>query len=369
MKGRQTIGILVHPYGEEKPAGLGRYIFEIAKAMVVQDPENDYIIYLKNKPRVSPELPGTNWRVEILSGNTPLWLGWSFRKAERADVYLFNTPVIPFLLRHGKHVVIALDFAYRYLPSESFRNRLFTMILGWYHGYSMKRADRVIAISEATKKEAMKLHGISEEKITVVYPGFTHICALPAERPDTALPEKFFFFVGVLKERKNPFSAVKAFIEFRKTHPDFSFIIAGKGSGPYYENMVAYVKKHRAEDTVRFIGFISDNELSFLYSHAYALVFPSLFEGGFGLPIVEAMDCGLPIITSGQGPYESMEETTKDAALLVDPLDIASITRAMERMADDKGLRESLIAKGRTRAKEFSWENSARGILNAISTL
>lgn len=362
-----TIGILLHPYDEDKPAGLGRYIFEIIKVMLKMDSENDYIIYLKKKPRTPPIFHGSNWRLEVIPGNTPLWLGWGFRKAAKSDVYLFNTPVLPLMLRSGKFVVIALDFAYRYLQPTGLRNRAVNIVLGWYHGYSLKRADRVVAISEATKQEAIKLYGIPEEKIAVVYPGFTKICNLPEEQ--IRVPQKFFCFVGVLKGRKNPFSAVKAFIQFHKKHPDFSFVVVGKGSGSYYDEMIEYIRAHNAEEAIIFTGFISDNQLSFLYKRAYALVFPSLFEGGFGLPIVEAMDCGLPVITSGQGPYESMEETTGDAALLVDPLDVDGIAHAMKRIVEEEGLREVLIQKGRARAKQFSWADSGKGILDTISTI
>lgn len=357
------IGILLHPYDEDKPAGLGRYIFELSKYLIEADRANEYILFIKKKPRKLPPIGGNNWSVEILD-NSPLWLGWSFRGAARADVYIFNTPVLPLLLPKGKSVVIALDFAYRHLPAANLRDFLKKHALSWYHGYSIKRANHVISISQTTKKEVMKMYRIPQEKISVVYPGFNKICELPEERAET--PEKFFLFVGVLKDRKNPLTVVKAFVQFLKRHPDYKLVMAGKGGGPYYEEMQEYVRTHGAEDAVLFVGFITDNQLSYLYKRAYAFVFPSILEGGFCLPVLEAMSCGVPVITSGQGPFESMEETTGDAAILVNPLDAQEIAEAMERVVEVGGVREDLIQKGFERAKKFSWEGSAQGMLRVI---
>ena len=116
------IGIILHPYDEDKPAGLARTIFELTKGMLEIDKDNEYIIFVKNKPRRDPELPGNNWRLEVLGGGM-FWLD-HLRRAPRADVYLFNTPVMPFFWKPLKSVVIALDFAYWHLSSQALENQI-----------------------------------------------------------------------------------------------------------------------------------------------------------------------------------------------------------------------------------------------------
>ncbi|MBI2108833.1 MAG: glycosyltransferase family 4 protein [Parcubacteria group bacterium] len=369
------IGILLHPYDEDKPAGLGRTILGFVTGMLEADSENEYIIFVKKRPRENPQLPGKNWKLHVLGEGT-FWLD-RMRHAPSADIYIFHTPVMPFFWQPPKSIVIALDFAYQYLPTENLRTAIHNKILGFYHGVSLKRARHIVSISQTTKDEIIKLYGISPDKISVVYMGFDSICQLPEEKIDlprrsgakAGLPEKFFLFVGVLKPRKNPLVAIKAFTQFYKNNPGYMLVVAGKGGGPYYEEMRKYIRDHGIEQAVKFTGFITDNQLSYMYKRAFALVFPSIFEGGFALPVFEAMDCGLPVITSGQGPYESLEETVKDAALLINPLQINEIANAMERVVSEKGLRENLIKKGREHAKKFSWNKAGRELLNVVQKL
>lgn len=356
------IGILLHPYDEDKPAGLGRTILGFVTGMLESDRDNEYIIFVKKKPRKNPRLPGKNWKLHVLGEGT-FWLD-RMQYVSKADVYVFHTPVMPFFWRPPKSIVIALDFAYQYLPAEDIRTFLKNKMLRWYHGRSLRRADHIVSISQTTKEEIIKLYGIAEKKISVVYMGFDSICSLPEET--ISLPDKFFLFVGVLKPRKNPLTAIKAFIEFHKSHPEYKLVVAGKGGGPYYEEMQKCIRENHAEQSVIFTGFITDNQLSHLYKRAYALVFPSIFEGSFALPVFEALDCGLPVITSGQGPYESLEETVGDAGLLVNPLDTNEIAHAMTRLVEENGLREKLIQKGREHVKNFSWQKAGRDLLKIV---
>src|SRR3989344_8116536 len=130
------IGILIHPYDEYKPAGLARTILGFVNGMLSLDTENEYILFVKKKPRKIPQLPGKNWKLHIL-GQGVFWLD-RMRHAPRADVYIFNTPVMPFFWSPPKSIIIALDFAYQYLPAENIRAFLKNKILGWYHGHSLR---------------------------------------------------------------------------------------------------------------------------------------------------------------------------------------------------------------------------------------
>src|SRR3989338_2844623 len=136
-----VIGILLHPYDEDKPAGLGRTILEWTRAMLLFDQKNEYLIFVKHKPRKEPKFPGKNRRLYVL-GKGIFWLD-HMRHAPRADVYIFNTPVMPVFWRPPKSIVIALDFAYRYLPPKEVSSFFKNVLLGWYHGICLRRADHI----------------------------------------------------------------------------------------------------------------------------------------------------------------------------------------------------------------------------------
>ena len=353
------IGIILHPYGEDKPAGLSRTIFELAKGMIETDTANEYIVFLKKKPRILPSFPGNNWKIEILGDNL-LWLN-RLKRATQCDTYLFNTPVLPLFWKPKRSIVLALDFAYYYFPPKGIKGRLLNMFTFWYHGRSLRRADGIVAISKATKKDVMELFHIPEQDIHVVLCGFKNVCAVP-ETP-IQLPEKFFLFVGVMKQRKNVFNVVRAFREFYPSHKDYSFVLGGKAEGAYVEEMKSYIAQEGIEDNVHFIGHLNDGELSHVYRKAFALVFASFIEG-FGYPVLEAMACGLPVITS---KFTSLSEICQNgSALLVDPAKPEEITNAMEQIAAHRDIREELMRNGREQSKKFSWEKAGREMVSMM---
>ena len=223
------IGIILHPYGEDKPAGLSRTIFELVNGMLAVDRENEYIIFLKKEPKIRPQFAGINWRVEIL-GEGYFWLN-HLRRMVPCDVYLFNTPVLPLFWKPKRAAILALDFAYYYFPPKGIKARVLNWMTFWYHRWSLHRTDSIIAISEATKVDMVKLFGISSSRIQVVLCGYKNVCATAEVALD--LPEHFFLYVGVLKERKNVLNVVRAFGEFERDHPTFKLVIGGRAEGVY----------------------------------------------------------------------------------------------------------------------------------------
>ena len=357
------IGIILHPYGEKTPAGLGRYIFDLTASLIENDKTNEYIIYLKGKPDKLPVFNGSNWRAEIVGGGK-FWLETGLRKAPAADVYVFNTPIMPFFFSPKRSVVITLDFAYKYFKAKSLKEYLFNKFLFFANKFSLKRADLIVSISEQTKKDILKFFGLSEQKIKVIYPGFKKICSLPAR--EVKLPEKFFLHVGVIKERKNLLNIVKGFREFKRNDKNgCKLVVAGKGEGEYYEKIARFIKSEKIESDVVFIGFVDDNELAFIYKKALALVFPSLLEG-FGFPVLEAMNCGLPVITS---KYGSLAEVAGNAGILVDPQNTGEISATMEKIYSNNLLRHEMSKDGIVRAEEFSWQRSAERFISLFKTL
>ena len=355
------IGIVLHPYDEERPAGLGRSILEITRSLLSFDEKNEYIIFLKHAPREKLRFPGNNWRIEILGGGV-FWLD-ALPRAQKADVYIFNTPRTPFLSHQKKSIVIAHDFAYRYLQADTLRQWAINTILSWYQGRSLRRARHIIAVSEATKKDIIAFYGIRSEKISVVYQGFSHICDLSGK--PVPLPEKFFLFVGVLKQRKNVENAIKAFIQFHTQNRDYHLVIVGSGEGEYARKSKYLAGQSAAAAHIHFLGFLTDNELAYVYKRATVFLFPSLIEG-FGFPVLEAMDCGIPVITS---KTFSLPEVGGDAALLINPLDVNEISSAMEKLIHNPGLQKNCILMGKEYVAKFSWEKAARQIHAIIASL
>ena len=356
------IGIILHPYGENQPAGLARTIFELTKGMLSVDAHNEYVIFLKQKPAVMPELPGNNWKVHIL-GKGLLWLD-KLKHAPVCDVILFNTPVVPLFYRPKKSLALALDFAYYYFPPSGIRATLLNWFTFWTHKRSLKRADLIVAISVATKKDVVDLFGISSEKIKVVLCGFKDVCAVAEKR--VMVPEKYFLFVGVMKRRKNVFNVVAAFRMISEKYPEYMLVLGGRAEGEYVDEMKRYIKDEGIIQRVKFIGHLNHSELSYVYRHAYALVFASFIEG-FGYPVLEAMACGTAVITS-QGT--SLGEICQHgSALLVDPVSVNDLASAMERIICDPNLREELIRNGREQAKKFSWEKAGREMVGIMNTL
>jgi glycosyltransferase involved in cell wall biosynthesis len=353
------IGILLHPYGEKNPAGLGRTIFELTKAMIEGDPANEYIIYVKDKPEFLPAFNGNNWRLETLGGGD-FWLDRGFRRVIKADIHIFNTPILPLFFVPRNSIVIALDFAYWFFPPKDFWGKIKNWLLFIYHGYSLWRAKHVIAISEATKRDVIKLFKIPEKRISIMYLGYKPICAEPQR--EVVLPDKFFLFVGIIKERKNVFNVVRAFREYRRTHDTHKLVIAGNGAGAYYDQIRKYVEDEGIGDSVIFFGHADDQQLSYMYRKAEALFFPSIAEG-FGMPVAEAMDCGLPVITSNT---TSLPEVGGDGAIIVDPYNIKEMAEALARISTDRFFREQLIQRGFEQKKKFGWDKSAQKLLEVI---
>ena len=353
------IGIILHPYGEEKQGGLGRSIFERAKALLETDTQNEYTLFLKEMPTQPVEFPGSNWKTEVLGGGL-FWIE-RLRKRDRQDVYIFNTPILPLFGELSRTIVIAHDFGYWYFGRDNFFGKCRAIVLFLYNYFSLRSADHIIAVSQTTKEEVMRLFRMPEKKIKVIYSGYKKICDIPGETKD--VPRYFFFYLGALKERKNVLNIVKAFGEFAVSHKNYSLVLTGNPVGAYYERIHAYIKERGIESRVSFLGYISDAELSYVYKKARAFVFPTLTEG-FGFSVLEALDCGVPVITSNQS---SLKEVGGEAALLVDPYNVRDIASAMEKILK-KDVRIRCIKQGYEHVKKFSWHTAAQELLEVVRT-
>lgn len=242
----------------------------------------------------------------------------------------------------------------------------------------LRAADAVIAVSECTKRDAVRYYGVTEEKITVVYEGVNPRFrpaapdAVAAIRQKYNLPERFILYVGTIEPRKNLTTLLEAFHHLITCDPApcalrpatcalrpvtcaLRLVFVGK-RGWLYEGFFRRLRELGLEERVIFTGYIPDKDLPAVYSAADLFVFPSLYEG-FGLPVLEAIACGTPVICSSTS---SLPEVAGDAALLVDPRDVRALAGAMGRVLMDEHLTAELRARGIERARWFTWERAAR---------
>lgn len=236
--------------------------------------------------------------------------------------------------------------------------RLHTRRLRWAHAH----ADRLIAVSQATRSDLLRLTSFPPERIDHVPEARPPHAELSAEREQAILHglgiagRRYVLTVGTLEPRKNHGRLVQAFEML--DDPDVLLVLAG-GRGWRFGETRSRIEKSPAADRIRVLGAVSAETLSALYSGATAFAYPSLYEG-FGLPLLEAMGRGVPVLTSA---VSSMPEVAGDAAVFVDPTSVSEIRDALRRVLDDDRLRSELVERGRRRAASFSWQRTAHETL------
>ena len=262
---------------------------------------------------------------------------------------------------------------YEYLPQYyQFPQKLY---LNKSTEYAVHHADHLIAVSQWTKKELVEKLKADSKKISVVYEGVSspsgepreggvtpaRCCEATPRRCDEAIGESFILFVGTIQPRKNLIRLIKAFSKLQAQGQALCLVIAGK-PGWMDDEIMAAPKKFGVEKRVKFLGYVSDQDLAGLYQKALCFILPSLCEG-FGLPVLEAMRYGCPVIAAKAG---ALPEVVGKAGLLVDPYNVDEIAKAMKLMMENKELREDMRKKGFARVQRFSWEKAAQETLKVF---
>lgn len=274
---------------------------------------------------------------------------------------VFHTPsFIPPPLK-GKKVITVHDLAHRLHP-EFFTEEMNRHLLRHLER-ATHEADHIITISENTKKDLIDVMGIDQGKISVIYVGASDIYR-PVEDPERlnqvrakyGTGDEFIGFFGTIEPRKNIIGLVEAFTLLKKRRPDLGhrLLIAGQKGWKYEETFKA-IAESGLEDKITVTGYIQEDDLPLLMNAANLVVYPSFYEG-FGMPPLEAMACGRPVVTSNTS---SLPEAVGDAALTVDPSDIEGLSKAMEQVLTDKELGIEMGRKGIERAKRFTWKEAA----------
>jgi glycosyltransferase involved in cell wall biosynthesis len=279
------------------------------------------------------------------------------------DVLFVPAHVLP-LIHPRRSVVTVHDLGYLHYPQA--HRPADRRYLHWSTRWNARQATAVLADSEATKADLLAAYRVPAGKVRVVYLGFALECGAQAERAGeagAAPSRRYLLYVGTLQPRKNLARVIDAFAQIAR-RPELSgvqLVLAGK-QGWLYDDLFAQAARLGLADRVQFPGYIADADLPALLSGALAFVFPSLYEG-FGIPVLEAGACGVPVITSNTS---SLPEVAGDAALLVDPHDVNAIADAMHRLVTDEALRRELAGRGRENVKRFSWEKCAAETLAVL---
>ena len=306
------------------------------------------------------------WRMRVLLSHF-LHLSQD-RLFPNVDLFHATDNLLP-RLAGVKSVFTLHDLVHRFYPETlSTLNRWFLTIM---MGRFLRTADMVISDSENTKRDAVRMYGVDESKIRVIHDGvnarFHPVEAetIIAAREQYALPERFLLFVGTIEPRKNLISLLEAFATLREESNDqesaiggSKLVIVGK-KGWKYDDFFRRLRGLGLEGEVLFPGFVPDKDLPAVYSAADLFVFPSLYEG-FGLPVLEAMACGTPVVCSNTS---SLPEVAGDAALLVEPYDVRELKDALARLLADASLRGGLVDRGLRRVTQFTWQKTAEQTL------
>jgi glycosyltransferase involved in cell wall biosynthesis len=358
------IGIDISRVAATARTGTEHYAYELLAALAHIDRQNDYTLYCNRMPAALPPLR-PNFRLRQI----PLPRFWTHLRlsaeiiAHPPEAAFIPAHVIPLgapLAHRTRLVVTVHDLGYLRFPEAHTRAQ--RLMLRLTTVWSARMADRVIAISAATRDDLIRLAQVPAEKISIVHHGVSPRFRLSnLQSPISNLP--YFLYVGTIQPRKNLVRLIEAFAQFlRGSDRAYRLILAGK-PGWLSEPIVRRAAELGLGDAVQFLGYVPDSELPALLGGATAFVFPSLYEG-FGMPVLEAMAAGVPVLTSNTS---ALPEVAGDAALLVDPEDTQAIMAGLAQLANDAGLRERLRERGLAQSGRFTWERCAQETLAAIT--
>jgi glycosyltransferase involved in cell wall biosynthesis len=362
------IAIDGHTIGSDL-GGNVTYITNLFEALATIDSKNEYILYValdEAVERYRECWPNVIVRQLDVGSSRIARFFYSFRKIiaeDRPDIFFvqFNAPA-----RVDCKIVAEIhDLSFEHVP-ETFR---------WHEHPRMRfttrrtarKADHVITCSEYTRADIIDTYKLAPEKVTAIHLAAASRFA-PAAGDDIArirdrygLPSEFILAVGSIQPRKNLERLIDAYRLLNQRINAPPLVLVGKKAW-LYKDSIAAVERSGCGEKIRLTGFVPEEDLPAIYSAATVFVYPSFFEG-FGLPPLEAMQCGTPVIT---GDRTSLPEIVGSAGVLVDPYDSKALADAIERLLSDRELRTKLTQRGLERSKMFSWEQTARDTLKVF---
>ncbi len=349
-------------------SGVANYAFNLLSALFKIDQENEYILFYNSAKKIDlPKWNQPNVKYAGFSYPNKLFnltlnfFNWPKIDKLAGGADIFFAPNLHFVSwsKDCRKIIAVHDLSFLRFPE------FFTWKQRFWHWLILRRniisqADLILADSESTKNDLIELLRVKAEKIQVVYLGVSdEFKILPAEnlaavKTKYCLPAKFILYLGALEPRKNIESVIGAF----NLLPDLEYNLIIAGAVGWKTKNIFRLAEGRQK--IKFIGYVDEADKPALYNLASFFVYPSYYEG-FGLPILEAMACGCPVIA---GSNSSQVETAGGAALLVNPYDVNEILEAMRAMATEDSLRLAFRKQGLARAKEFSWRKTAGEVVN-----
>jgi glycosyltransferase involved in cell wall biosynthesis len=341
------------------PSGLGTYAANLARALPPLDRSNRYVII---RGPASPSLNAADDNVEdaVLPGelDTPrnLLHGRAISHL-RLDLYHSLHHFLPLALRVPRVVVTLHDLIWiehaslsRSDRAGAIANHLFARAT---MGRALRRADRIIAVSEHTRARALDYYGLDSSRIQVVYHGVDHDLLQTATQSPSRMSAPYFLCLGNTRPYKNIPTALRAFASCARRRSDIRLIVVGRGDS--FGALRTLARRLGVDDRVQFIGPVNRGEVARLLQGAVALVFPSLVEG-FGFPVLEAMAAGCPVIASR---CPTLVEVAGSAAVFCEATDVDQFAAAMTSLLDDDSRGGDLRRRGRERASQFTWQRCA----------
>lgn len=360
------IGINAHLLAAEpgyRRAGIHQYIYQVLRHL---PPQYEYVVFTQYRERlggptlrVVPSRWPTQRRLVRILWEQAAWP--LLARQQQVDLLHSMAFVLPAMLP-APAVVTVYDLSFMYYP-HSFP-RLQQWYLRWQTAQACRRARRIIVISQASGQDVQRFFGVPPQHIDVITPGVDEMYAPPAPQAVAAfrqrrqLPPRFVLHVGTLQPRKNIPLLLEAFA--RLPLPQVHLVLVG-GKGWLYEEIFARVMALGLQERVHFAGYVPDEELPLWYGAAELLALPSLYEG-FGLPLVEAMACGCPVLAAN---VSSLPQAAGEAGLRLPPDDAEAWAEGMTAVLQDAALRATMVAKGLVQARQFSWERA--GVETAVS--
>lgn len=365
------IGIEAERANLPNPTGVEHYASELIANLANLDSKNEYILYF----RTTPLEKFKNLPANFLSRLIPFPKFWTQTRLawelllHRVDVFMLPIQALPFI-HPKKSVIVVHDIAYEYFPEAFPTFMLFYLKLTTRFG--VRAARKIIAVSQSTKNDIVKTYGVSPDKITVVHLGVDpQFVPQGYDRAQAVLDKfgltykKYILFCGTMQPRKNIVRLVDAYIKLRnESHIEEKLVIAG-GRGWLFEPTLKKIETAGLSDSIKLLGYVDHADLPALYAGAELLTLPAIYEG-FGLPPLEAMSCGTPVVVSN---VSSLPEVVGDAGVLVDPASVDSIADGLRKVLGDKSLQEEMSRKGIDRAREFTWQKTAAETLKVLESV
>lgn len=361
------IGIDAREFRPGKITGIARYLLHFLQYAVASAPPHKYVLFCNQEISVPVDSPGLK-KVVIPERVTPVWdqIVLPFKTAaEKVDVFLtpyFKAP----LILPCKMVLIMNDLIPLFFPEEhGFTRRIYFKSMSTA---AARRATRIVTISASSRRDIVKILRVPTDRVKVVHLGVDKSKVVDDLAKEEAtsmygLPKQFILYVGNLSPHKYLEGLIKSYTKLpQDLRAQYKLVIGASKRDKYFSDLEKVVRNKGLTENILFTGFIEDKYLSAIYSMSSLFAFPSLYEG-FGLPPLEAMAYGIPVVSSNTS---SMPEVLGDAALLVDPRDTNEFAKAMISILTDDDLRKSMIIKGLERVKLFTPEKMAKALLQTL---